>query len=271
MMLIKSLMHVSFGVLITGCLTFIGLLDEAPTEDGFKHYAEKPWTFMYAYIPALKHVQMPANTLINIPYTLLGIWWIYKIHKLSKSNPSIFTEPVIYRFYMFGWMAVFYGFVQLARILSQNHGMAILDQWYTLVIFSWLMPWCHQEVNGENSELHTAVIVTLSTTSYLLTLILPFAFEILLGMHIFIDIYLARKLIKVTQQPKKLEVQFWKVVLSCCGFVVLKLLDHILPLIHVVFYYISGHFLSKICDCLQFFFAFEFFFTYHNLQNLKLT
>jgi hypothetical protein len=54
-------------------------------------------------------------------------------------------------------------------------------------------------------------------------------------------------------------VQFIYAVASCTAFVVLKLLDHHLATQHPGFKIVSGHFLSKLGDIGQIYFALKFF------------
>lgn len=266
-LLFRSFLEVLIGALVISILTFMGWFDGAPTEDGLEHYAEQPWTFSYSYVGWLKPFTMPANTAINFLYTFVGIFWIYRIHKISRDS-SVFKSHDVYMYYIFAWMAIDYSFVQLARIITQNHRIAILDQWYTFIIFSWIAAWLRQMYYGFSGTWNL-FIVSLSCSSYVLTLLIPFGFEVALAVHISLGAFTGLKLTYDTRN-KKLITVWIKVMLSCFGFVALKLLDHELTHVHDVFKYISGHFISKICDCLQFHYAFEFIFTHQmSVFNMK--
>uniref|UniRef100_A0ACB8EM56 Uncharacterized protein n=2 Tax=Sphaerodactylus townsendi TaxID=933632 RepID=A0ACB8EM56_9SAUR len=152
-------------------------------------------------------------------------------------------------------MALAYGPVQWVRLWTQSHRAAVLDQWATLLIFAWAAVWCHFLEHGWQPNTFFAM-ETVSLASYGLAVLHPQGFELALGAHIVIVVW------KVLQVQHHLgdATSMGIVVLgmiSCLGFVCLKLWDH--ELAHwTPFSRLTGHFWSKICDVLQFHCAFLF-------------
>ena len=254
----KACFHASLYALVIASVAVSGFMDSVTTEDGLEHYAEKPWTFLHSHVPMLEHVPMPLNTIVNVIYIVLGVYWIKKWMKTAKDNPGMFKEGDLYMQYVFQWMSILYGFVQLLRILTQNHRAAILDQWYTLPIFAWAACMSNHVENGWDLR-YNLRLIRISTMSYGAALVHPLGFDVVLVLHIFWALYKVLSLVYSMQHHSwGVKLSFWKTFLALSGFVFLKLLDHYLPSFHEFFSYVTGHFLSKICDGLQFCFGAEF-------------
>ncbi|XP_040261641.1 transmembrane protein 187 [Bufo bufo] len=241
----RSLWHV-LGT-VTVCLVIVGtgVLDTVSTELGYSHYAEKP-------IPGFPgFLSMPFNSLINLGYVILGIYWLAQDEKATvmKGQNGRYLKNI------FSWMAVVYGPVQWARIWTQTQWAAVLDQWFTLPIFAWAIIWCNSILNSWGSK-HFLAVEFFSLSSYFLSKVHPQGFELALAVHILwaftSGLRLQRKYGDATSR-----MYFVLAFVSCLGFVNLKLLDHWLAQ-YSVFQRLTGHFWSKICDILQFHYAFCF-------------
>ncbi|KAG9477863.1 hypothetical protein GDO78_013054 [Eleutherodactylus coqui] len=250
-----SLWHVLGAV--TACMITVstGVFDTVSTELGYSHYAEKP-------IPGLPgFLAMPCNSLINLGYIALGIYWLAQDEKAIgiKSPNGRYLKNV------FSWMAVVYGPVQWARIWTQAQWAAVLDQWFTLPIFAWVIIWCNSILDNWDGQ-HFLVIEFLSLSSYFLTTIHPHGFELALAIHI---IWAFTSGLRMQRRYGDSTTRMYLVLasISCLGFVNLKLLDHWLTQ-YAVFQRLTGHFWSKICDILQFHYAFRFL---AHLDRYRLT
>ncbi|KAH9504998.1 hypothetical protein Btru_061369 [Bulinus truncatus] len=142
--------------------------------------------------------------------------------------------------------------------LTKTTFWAIMDQWCTLPFFSLLLIWGLYFRNGWSSE-RAAFIICLSMSSYTLSLVFKTGFEISLGLHIVAAIYGALIAYK-KHKAADCMTSFYLAIVFCSGFVALKLLDNYLVNMFMVFRYISGHFLSKICDVAQIACVNNFFF-----------
>ena len=244
-----AVMTVVIITLVMVLVTLTGVLDTATVELGLDHYAEKRMSFVPEWIP------MPLNTIINCGYPVCGLSWILFIRKMYHAGAV--NADNAYLFFVFNVMGCFYGFVQLYRIIFQTRFSAILDQWYTLPFFMLVYCWA-QHIMARGSWQTLYICMSASVMSYSLTLLTAIGFEISLGIHIVLAVIGGSVLYK--QHPVDTMLRYFILaVISCCGFVVLKLLDHHLPYLHWVFSYVSGHFLSKICDVLQFHYVSKFF------------
>ncbi|ESO95831.1 hypothetical protein LOTGIDRAFT_56839, partial [Lottia gigantea] len=222
---------------------FFGVFKVAKTDIGLEHYAEKQ--HFKTIFP--KWFKMPFNTCINIGYILVGAYWC-AITTLSMENKLI-SVVESYLFYIFNISAAYYGAVQTLRILTQRHEFAVLDQWLTLPFFMMVFIWGLYLKYGW-SPWRAAILMTLSLTSYCLTLLTPYGFEIVLGCHILWAV--TGGVLAYQRYPSShSQLNFILACLFCIGFVILKLLDLHLVQYHTVFTILSGHFLSKICDILQ--------------------
>ncbi len=227
------------GVFICASIANTNIFKAATIEVGFHHYAElvDPTTFL----------KMPFNAMINIPYVLVGIYWLLRVRK-AKTKLS---AQAIYYVEVFAIMAILYGPVQLLRIITQYRLYGILDQWFTLPIFCWAAIWANFVLNLQKSSSMERPAMLLSLLSYFLTIVTPIGFEIALGVHILVALVIGISCQKEfgNASSKKLVVL---TILSCAGFVLLKVYDHELAKKHYIFKRVSGHFLSKICDVFQF-------------------
>ncbi|XP_064633762.1 transmembrane protein 187-like [Lineus longissimus] len=235
--------------LVAYCV-FLGIFDAATTEIGLEHYGEKP----LVSIPWL----MPLNTAVNFGYVVLGLYWIYFSKKNLPTKEQFF-------FHIFSWFAIIYGPAQLMRFLTQSHHWAIIDQYYTLPIFAWVIPWALHYTDSYTNQ--KAILIEIaSVLSYVLTLVTPIGFEIALGSHILLVCIIGVNCY-VKHQSKDALRALILAVLNCGGFVVLKLLDLHLPKVHPFFERVSGHFLSKICDCLQIHYTLECFYAMYRTKS----
>jgi len=244
-MIAKSCFYVLIPLILTFLIIWLKLLDRAKVELGLEHYAERgdPNSFL----------KMPANALVNIGYTVLGIYWI-----LRAKKHKTFLEEELFFYYIFGWMSVFYGGVQFYRIVSQTRTSAILDQWVTLPFFAWVVCWnefVYRYLLWQESRF--TFYMRLSWSSYFLVLLHDYGFETALGFHI-----LAAAVFTIRTEYRlgtKLSAHYFYLALLCCtGFVFLKLGDHYLGRFSI-FHRLSGHFWSKICDIGQVHFVFKYF------------
>lgn len=251
----KSFAHVLIGALSMAVVASTGCFRSAHIYTGFSHYAETPYWGRKDLLPSW--LPLPANTAVNIGYVLVGLYWIDKIRQIHQTTKSF--DANAYMFYAFSWMSVLYGFVQCGRILLQHHVpvLAVLDQWYTLPIFAWIVIWSHQSLFGWNS-FWTLFIIVSSISSYGFSLLNRFGFEVALSCHIVAAVYCGIVVYQANRRRETLSA-FLKAVLCCAGFVCLKLLDGSLAQSSFFFRYLSGHFWSKIADFLQIHYACQFF------------
>ncbi|KAM8934240.1 transmembrane protein 187 [Pelodytes ibericus] len=241
----SSLGHVLTTFTLCLGLLSTGVLDTVTTELGFAHYAEKP-------NPWLPHfLAMPFNSVVNLGYIVLGLYW------LGRNDASIGIKDSTghYLKNIFCWMALLYGPVQWVRLWTQGQWAAVLDQWFTLPIFAWASIWCNTILKNWTTR-HFLILEILSLGSYFLCLLHPQGFETALALHILwacgSGVTLQRRCGDVSSQ-KYLVLA----LTSCLGFVCLKLLDHWLAQ-WSMFQTLTGHFWSKVCDVLQFHYAFCF-------------
>ncbi|XP_070558888.1 transmembrane protein 187-like [Ptychodera flava] len=250
-LVIQSLLHVLIPVIVLTVLVFKGLFDSAHTEVGYEHYAEEAnpdWGFVR--FPSW--LKMPGNTIVNVGYCIVGLTWIYHIIKEKQIN-----ERGRYMYYIFCWQAIMYGGVQYARISTQLHQWAILDQWFTLPFFAWVPVWSGYLMQGWNGPM-TFLTMLMSILSYLPHTLYHRGFEIALGIHIVFAVVSAVRIHRMYPVQANLTV-FVCAVVCCSGFVFLKLADHYLASF-LLFRYLTGHFWSKVCDFLQIHFVCQFFF-----------
>ena len=248
-----------FAVLIlTAVMSYAVYQDYFPgvkVDLGTEHYAEVTLPALKQKLP--KWVKMPFNTVVNIGYVLFGAAWA-GYSSAAFADKQIRETDTLF-FYVFNFLACCYGPIQLLRILTQLYAFAVLDQWYTLPFFMWVLVWGLYFDKGW-SQFRALGLGMLSVASYCLTLFHSEGFEICLGIHILLAIYGA--VIAWRKFPSsKVGPAFIGAVISCSGFVILKLLDHELVKYHRIFQYVSGHFLSKIFDIFQIHFVNKYFLT----------
>ena len=239
----KALLYVLIATLLHIAFINTGWFDRVTAELGYEMYAERVDSVPFLPFP------MPMNTLINFGYTLAGLAWL---STFSKSN-DFWGES-------FCWYSIFYSLIQLARIVYQTQRTAVLDQWITTTIFCHVTLWITSLpsdgiVTRSFRSCNRGAILTVSFLSYFLSLYSDIGFDIALGIHMLIAVRAGYEAHQARGSAQSGAV-FGKAVLCCLGFVVLKLAD--LPLRD---YWtpncFSGHFLSKICDVGQIYYAAE--------------
>lgn len=226
---------------------YLGMFDHVQLDIGLQHYAESLWLPFCSF--------MPLNSLINFGYIGLGVYWYLLTQTAIKYG--MLKDKDCDLFCAFNIMSMLYGFVQLLRIVTQSVLWSVLDQWSTLPFFSLLLVWGLYYQHGWSNR-RAFVILSISLISYSLSLFFKAGFEITLGFHIVSAICGAIMAYKKHTSQGSL-TSFWLGLLSCLGFVILKLLDHTLAEYCILFRYVSGHFLSKICDICQIHFVNNFF------------
>ena len=244
-------------LLLTAVMCYIVYKDyfsDVKVELGEKHYAEVVMPSMKKQLP--KWFKMPFNTMVNIGYVIMGAAWA-GFTSAAYVNKEIRETDAVF-FYVFNFLSCCYGPIQLLRILTQLHGFAVLDQWYTLPFFMWVLVWGLYFKAGGWSQHRAVGLVILSVSSYSLTIKHSEGFEICLGVHILLAVYGA--ILAWQKYPAtKVGSYFIGALISCLGFVVLKLLDHKLVMYHNIFKYVSGHFISKVFDIFQIYFVNKYF------------
>lgn len=235
------------------CVVYEGYLDGVKVELDDEHYAERVHISMKRFLPPW--IKMPLNSIVNIGYVVVGAAWC-AVTTVDLAQDKIRTIDA-QMFYIFNFGSCCYGPIQTLRILTQLQGFAILDQWYTLPFFMWVFLWGMNTINCWSSTCNI-IFVTSSIGSYFLALYHTRGFEICLSVHIcfaFVGAFYAWS--NVPQA--KCRNAFIGALMSCAGFVILKLCDLELIKYHDIFKYISGHFISKIFDVLQIHFVNSFF------------
>ncbi|XP_041346679.1 transmembrane protein 187-like [Gigantopelta aegis] len=247
----KAIATVTLFSAVLSLIVFQGVFESAPVDIGSQHYAEVS-TFRHI-LPVW--VRMPFNTIVNIGYIIVGAYWCAMTTLASETK--LLGDFDVYMFYLFNVMSGFYGGVQLLRILTQKHEFAVLDQWCTLPFFAMVLIWSLNLTYGWK-PLRSVGLILLSLASYVFVLWSPIGFEIALAIHIVGAITGA--VVCYRKYPNE-DSQFYFVMamLSCAGFVGLKVFDLELPKYANIFKYISGHFLSKIADILQIHFVDGYF------------
>lgn len=243
-----------FAMLLTAfmCICiYLDLFKKVTTDLGFEHYAEIP--SMTSFVP--RWLKMPWNTIINIGYVMVGAVWMANT-SISWESKAL-SDLDAFLFYFFNWLAIFYGPIQCLRIITQLHEFAVLDQWVTLPFFMWVVLWSRYILFGWD-RLTTFLVMAASVLSYGLTLVHHQGFEAALGCHMLLAIISGLAAYNKYRNSESRTAIFGALSM-CTGFVGLKLLDLYLPGVHSIFTYISGHFLSKICDFMQIYYMNNFF------------
>lgn len=238
------LQKILLGVIVCTTIANCNLSKFAYAEVGFHQYAEidDPTTIL----------KMPFNAIINFGYVLVGIYWLKETKNLPLNGDGRYYLDV------FSMMSIAYGPVQFLRIVTQHRLFAILDQWFTLPIFAWASLIGNFSLNQQRQPALESFVLLASVSSYGLALICQFGFEAALGLHILFAVLIGITCqLKAGTQSSSKYLVF--AVLSCFGFVFLKINDHQLGRSHWIFKRLSGHFLSKICDILQINFVVKFF------------
>lgn len=241
-----ALLHVSLPFVLCVALANTSLFDSVAVGLSCEHYAEG----RVEYLPGF--LAMPCNCLVNLAYIFMGLCW------LRWHGGGTETEQNRYMRQVFAFMAVFYAPVQWARLAVLRRAPAVLDQWFTLPIFAWVPVWISFIERGPAKwrASHAAALELCSLLSYGLALVHERGFEVTLGCHIVLAVYKAVR-VQLAHGDGRTRGYLVLAMLSCAGFVVLKLLDHWLAR-YRLFQRFTGHFWSKVCDVLQFHFSFCF-------------
>ena len=240
--MLKSILLVLTVTALMSYVVYEGYLADVTAEIGNHHYAERVHVSMKAFLP--RWIKMPFNSVVNLGYVFVGAAWCAATTIALSEDTIRKSDAQI--FYIFNIAACCYGPIQTLRIVTQLKGFAILDQWYTLPFFMVVFLWGMNTVN-QWSTAWNITFMAASIGSYFLSLYDKHGFEVSLGVHIFFAITGAVLAWKKVPQAK-CRNSFIGALLSCAGFVVLKLLDLELVKYGEIFKYISGHFISKICD-----------------------
>lgn len=242
----SALLHVSVPFVLCVVLANTRLFDEVEVDLSSEHYAEK----VVDYLPGF--LAMPCNCLVNLGYISMGLYWLFWRGGVWETHESRYMRQV------FAFMAVFYGPVQWTRLALLSRAPAVLDQWFTLPIFAWVPVWINFAELGPAKwrATHAAALELFSILSYGLALVHERGFEAALGCHVALAVYKGVR-VQVAHGDGRTRGYLLLAVMSCAGFVVLKLLDHWLAR-YRLFQRFTGHFWSKVCDVLQFHFSFCF-------------
>lgn len=237
--MLSALLHVTLPLALCILLSHCRLFDAVAVDLSYDHYAEQ----RVEHFPAF--LAMPCNSLVNLLYVLTGIYW------LLRDTDKVESEQGRYLRQVFAFMSIFYAPVQWVRLALLQRAPAVLDQWVTLPIFAWVLVWIGFIERGPAGwrVWHAALLELLSFLSYGLALLHERGFAAALGAHVLLAVYKAVR-VQLTHGNGRTRRYFLFAVLSCCGFVVLKLLD--LPLAQYrIFQRLTGHFWSKVCDASQ--------------------
>uniref|UniRef100_A0A3Q4BHW3 Uncharacterized protein n=1 Tax=Mola mola TaxID=94237 RepID=A0A3Q4BHW3_MOLML len=217
-----ALLHVSLPFALCAALANSGLFDGVEVELSSEHYAEK----RVAELPAL--LAMPCNCLVNLAYVVMGLYWLCCYRDAEETEQS--------------------------RYMRQVFALMCL----TLPIFAWVPVWIGFINRGRPKlrAVHAATLELLSILSYGLALVHARGFELALLAHIALALAAGVR-VQWAHGDGRTRRHLMLAVLSCVGFVVLKLLDHRLAR-YQLFQRFTGHFWSKVCDVLQFHFSFCF-------------
>ncbi|KAL0203341.1 hypothetical protein M9458_001359, partial [Cirrhinus mrigala] len=230
-MTISAVVHVLVPFLLCIALANTHIFDEVLVDVTYDHYAEKKVDNLPAFLA------MPFNCLINLGYILLGIYWI-----LQPMSDSRYTRAAAYTKTVFALMAVAYGPVQWVRLATLRRAPSVLDQWFTLPIFAWVLVWCHVIDKGWSSR-YALMVESCSILSYGLALFHDRGFEVALCCHIAFVVFRGVRA-QMSHGDAASMSYLCLALLSCTGFVVLKLLDHSLAE-YWMFQSLTGHFWSK--------------------------
>lgn len=252
-----ALLHVSVSFLLCVAVANTSLFDGVEVDLTYEHYAEKRLDYMPAFLA------MPFNCLVNLVYVSMGLYWLLGHRSVEE------TELCRYMREVFAFMAVFYGPVQWTRLATLRRAPAVLDQWFTLPIFAWVPAWIGliESLPARWRASHAAWLELCSVLSYGLALAHERGFEVALGCHVGLAVYKGVR-VQLTHGDRNTGLYLLLAMLSCVGFVVLKLLDHWLAR-YWFFQRLTGHFWSKVCDVLQFHFSFCFLTTMTHRTQTK--
>lgn len=239
----SALLHVTVPFVVCVALANTSLFDDVQVDLKYDHYAEKTVDYLPGFLA------MPFNCLVNVGYILMGLFWLLKYEDKRETEDGRYMREV------FAFMALFYGPVQWTRLAVLKRPPAVSDQWFTLPLFAWVPVWIDFIEQGPG-KVHAVTLELCSILSYGLALKFDRGFEAALGCHVALAVY---KGVQVQLRRGNHHTLRYLIlaVLSCSGFVVLKLLDLWLAQFWV-FQRVTGHFWSKVCDVLQFHYSFCF-------------
>lgn len=242
--MIRALLHLSGPVLLCVALVRTSLFDGVLVDVSHEDYAEP----RVEALPAL--LRMPCNSVVNLLYPLLGLYWLRRGGGIDPTTR--------YMNDVFGLMALLYGPLQWTRLALLKRAPAVLDQWVTLPIFAWVPAWIRmiERVPAERRVRDAWLLELCSLLSYGLALVHERGFEAALCVHVAYAVFMGVR-VQVKQGDRRTRRFLLLAVVSCAGFVVLKLLDRVLDRFWL-FQRLTGHFWSKVCDVLQFHFSFCF-------------
>lgn len=248
----SALFHVTVPFIICVALANTSLFDDVKVDLTYDHYAEKTVDYLPFFIA------MPFNSLINVAYMLMGLFWLLKYREKHETKEDRYMREV------FAFMAIFYAPVQWTRLAVLKRAPAVLDQWFTLPIFAWVPVWI-SFILDKSTRKYALTLELCSILSYFLALKFDSGFEAALGCHVLLAVYKGVHVqLRVGDQQT---VRYLGLAVLCCaGFVGLKLLDHWLARFWV-FQRVTGHFWSKVCDVLQFHFSFCFLTTLTQIEH----
>lgn len=247
-----ALGHVSLACALFVALANTDLFERVAVDLSYEHYAEPRVEQLPSFLA------MPCNCLVNVAYVIMGLYWLRWPRATGEAAQSLYVRQV------FALMALFYAPVQWTRLASLRRAPAVLDQWLTLPIFAWVPAWIYHverlrspKRNGTSFAGFAASLEVASALSYGLALLHERGFEVALVGHVLLAMHSAVRLQRAAGNGQTRRYLLLAVI-SCGGFVVLKLLDHWLADRFSVFRRFTGHFWSKVCDVLQFHFSFCF-------------
>uniref|UniRef100_A0A8D3DX40 Transmembrane protein 187 n=1 Tax=Scophthalmus maximus TaxID=52904 RepID=A0A8D3DX40_SCOMX len=223
-----ALLHVLLPFLLCVALANTGLFDDVAVDLSYAHYAER----RVEHLPAF--LAMPCNCLVNLAYIAMGLYWLLRRRGGEEAEQSRYMRQV------FAFMALLYA------------------PWFTLPIFAWVPIWISviERQSAKRRAPRAAALEACSLLSYGLALAHERGFELALGCHVGLAVYRAVR-VQRAHGDGRTRAYLQLAVLSCAGFVALKLLDHWLAR-YRLFQRFTGHFWSKVCDVLQFHFSFCF-------------
>ncbi|KAK5866662.1 hypothetical protein PBY51_020834 [Eleginops maclovinus] len=239
----SAVLHVSVPFVLCVAWANTSLFDRVEVDLTSEHYAEQP----VASLPGF--LAMPCNCAVNLAYIFMGLYWLLWRGGVHETARGRYLREV------FALMAVLYGPVQWTRLALMLRTPAVLDQWFTLPIFAWVPVWISYIERGPE-RWRAAMYEVLSILSYGLALVHERGFDLALGCHVALAVYKGVR-VQVTHGDSRTRGYLLLALLSCAGFVLLKLLDHWLAR-YRLFQRLTGHFWSKVCDVLQFHFSFCF-------------
>ena len=259
-----SFLQVSIGLAIIMLIIRQGFFDGAKVEVGFKYYAEEPDSKLGGFIFP-DWIKMPANTIVNAGYCLVGMYWM--VTTFTREQRGRISTDEAYLYYVFAWMAIFYGPVQFTRIITQVPRSAVLDQWVTLPFFAWVAVWAKTLLVGWSTQFALALMIS-STMSYNMVFLHEQGFEIALLLHAINGLMPVWTI--YNRYPSRGNL-FNLVALIVCflDFTVVKTYDLELGKFHPFFTKFSGHFWSKVGDFLMIHFACRLLFNVSEAKKLQ--